>query len=75
MCKRTYVLKHNTPEVEAGAVLEYNDSRGRYDVVNFSEVARYELKSGSYFSFHKDVVEKEGYWFELVNDCDCDCHY
>lgn len=74
MCNRTYVLKHNTPEIEEGAILEFNESKGRYSVVNLDEVARYPLTSSSYFSFHKNVVEKEGYWFELLDECDCDCH-
>ena len=73
--KYTYILRHDTPEIKMGAVLEYNPERGRYDVVNLEDVARYPLTSRSYFSFHKDVVEGKPYWFEVIEDdeCDCDC--
>ena len=71
---KVYILRHDTPEIKMGAILDYNCDRGRYEVMNLDEVARYELTPRSQFTFHKDVVEKEGYWFELLDDCDCNCH-
>ena len=74
MCK-VYVLLHDTPEISRGAELTMGNNN-RYEVINLREVARYPLTSLSHFSFHKDVVENKPYWFELVDEdeCDCDCH-
>ena len=68
--KGVYILKHNTPEIRSGAILEYNPVRDRYEVVNLEEVARYPLREGSYFTFHKKVVENRRYWFKEVK-CEC----
>ena len=76
MCK-LYILKHDTPEIRKGAELQYNENRGRYEVVNLKEVARYPLTGLSNFTFHKWNVENMPYWFELIEDdyeCDYDCH-
>ena len=67
---KTYILKHDTPEILRGAIVKYVASRDRYIVTNLEDVARYPLKrSGSYFTFHADIVEKEGYWFEQCVQC------
>lgn len=60
---RVYKLLHNTPEIKKGALLTLDCKTNRYKVVNLDEVARYTLKSGSFFSFHRDVVEDSSYWF------------
>ena len=72
MCNRRYELLHDTPEIELGAIVELDCDRDRYVVINLEDVARYPLRSGSYFSFHRDVVESKRYWFSRV-DCECDC--
>ena len=53
-----YRLLHDTPEIKRGAIVMFNNNRGRYEVVNLLDVARYPLTALSYFTFHKDVVEK-----------------
>lgn len=65
--KYIYKLKHNTPEILKGALLKYDENRGRYKVINLSDVARYELTPSSYFTFHPTIVEESEYWFELID--------
>ena len=79
MNNKRYLLLHDTPEIAKNAELKYNLNKGRYEVINLWEVARYPLTSLSNFTFHKDVVEGKPYWFELLHEededeCDCDCH-
>ena len=67
MCNcKTFVLKHDTPEIRRGAIVVSSCEGTRYRVVNLEEVARYRLTPSSYFSFHKDIVENSRYWFEIV---------
>lgn len=63
---RKYILKHDTPEIEKGAIVVMNYDTDRYEVINLDEVARYPLTDLSYFSFHKIVVEESKYWFERI---------
>ena len=66
--KTLYVLRHDIPEIQRGAIVEYNEDRNRYEVINLSEVARYPLTTRSRFSFHADIVESSPYWFENLED-------
>lgn len=66
-CNHRFILRHDIPEIRRGAVVEFNSSRERYEVVNLDEVARYPLTLTSRFSFHQDVVENMPYWFELLD--------
>ncbi|MEX0596085.1 MAG: hypothetical protein WD512_06245 [Candidatus Paceibacterota bacterium] len=67
VCQR-YVLQHDTPEIRLGAVVEYDNDKDRYFVVNLEDVSRYPLTDRSYFSFHANVVEGSKYWFRKENN-------
>jgi len=70
---KTYRLEHDTPEILRGAIVKYSPATGRYKVINLDDVARYNLNNGSYFTFHRDVVENSRYWFEQCMPCCGDC--
>jgi hypothetical protein len=74
-----YILKHDIPEIEAGAILEFNEDTDKYDIINLEDVARYTLTPHSHYTFIREVVESKPYWFAHIEDdenecgCGCDC--
>jgi len=67
-----FKLLHNIPEISKGAILGANCEDERYVVLNLQEVARYELKPTSKYTFIREVVENKPYWFEEVNGRCCE---
>lgn len=64
---RVFILKHDTPEISRGAIVEASCGDTRYVVVNLFDVARYPLTVKSKFTFHRFNVENMPYWFEELN--------